>query len=559
MNFKLWLETDVKFWQDKIQSINRDFAFSEWFPKEGRIYLPFQPNVNGIDDDLSNYFKDHEYQIHDYQKGLLANKKGKLTRIIPVINKDEKEEEKRIQLQYSQKQISDAKYNQEMDMNKRYFNGLRTAYESSPFRVGLKNPYVVIITNTPEDIAGMSTNRGWTSCMNLKDGANRSSVWCELKNGGFVAYLCYSNDTNIDKPLARIHIRRFDNKKGQSIAIPEETIYGNEVQGFRDVVQKWIDSKQGRIRPGQYIRKGGMYSDTFGSANSRDSRKKRERDLRYTVVPSTAKGLFKLLDFYLAKGYEEFHAKSVFKVLDKLVLNDEQKQKLVNLVKDKFPSYKNKLFQKYPELLTPEDFKKMDHYNRLKTLELKKDDPRYAEAQKEMAIQKFMSLDINDPNLEINKKDRNEIQGTSEITDKIRDLGDVGQLPEAVIRKVVEFAEQVMERYKSELNGLVKNPNSNVFKEFPTSVLSTVIHAFQQAHADTPIVIKFYHKLLPYWDALGGAFGNLGTAIGFLGINGQSFLPFLKEKLKERESERLLWIIDSIENGKGFSQKYAFN
>ena len=70
-------------------------------------------------------------------------------------------------------------------------------------------------------------------------------------------------------PIARIHIRRFDNKKGESVAVPEESIYGQDMPEFLETVKKWLDSKQGPLAPGAYCRRGGGYSDTFG-----DERKK---------------------------------------------------------------------------------------------------------------------------------------------------------------------------------------------------------------------------------------------------------------------------------------------
>ena len=53
--------------------------------------------------------------------------------------------------------------------------------------------------------------------------------------------------------------------------MPEESVYGNEVEGFSEAVQAWLDSKQGRIRAGHYQRRGGWYSDTYGSADPDDS------------------------------------------------------------------------------------------------------------------------------------------------------------------------------------------------------------------------------------------------------------------------------------------------
>ncbi|MFQ5788683.1 MAG: hypothetical protein ACE5H1_11970 [Thermodesulfobacteriota bacterium] len=62
--------------------------------------------------------------------------------------------------------------------------------------------------------------------------------------------------------MARIAIKRFVNKNGDSIALPEDSVYGNEIPGFLEEVKRWLNSKQ-NINPGVYQRKGGEYSDTF--------------------------------------------------------------------------------------------------------------------------------------------------------------------------------------------------------------------------------------------------------------------------------------------------------
>ena len=53
MNFEQWLlliETNVKNWEDEIKSSSygRSFAFENWFPKEGRVYIPFESEEERI-------------------------------------------------------------------------------------------------------------------------------------------------------------------------------------------------------------------------------------------------------------------------------------------------------------------------------------------------------------------------------------------------------------------------------------------------------------------------------------------------------------------------------
>ena len=72
-----------------------------------------------------------------------------------------------------------------------------------------------------------------------------------------------SSDKDVENPHARILIRRFSNKEGDSVAMPEDQVYGNDIRGFEEIVGDWIDSKQSNIKPGNYERGGMPYSDTF--------------------------------------------------------------------------------------------------------------------------------------------------------------------------------------------------------------------------------------------------------------------------------------------------------
>ena len=56
---------------------------------------------------------------------------------------------------------------------------------------------------------GMSTDRNWSSCMNLDGGCNRSTVFKQVQYGGMCAYLIKEDDKNIEEPIARIAIKRF--------------------------------------------------------------------------------------------------------------------------------------------------------------------------------------------------------------------------------------------------------------------------------------------------------------------------------------------------------------
>lgn len=62
MRFKLWLETNVSKWQSQINQINRKFAFTNWFPPDGKV-IPFKFK-QAVDEDILKHF---ENKIVDYK------------------------------------------------------------------------------------------------------------------------------------------------------------------------------------------------------------------------------------------------------------------------------------------------------------------------------------------------------------------------------------------------------------------------------------------------------------------------------------------------------------
>jgi hypothetical protein len=111
-------------------------------------------------------------------------------------------------------------------------------------REGTKNQYVVVISRHPYDIAGMSTDRGWTSCMNLKTGVNRRYVPLDVKHGSVVAYVTTADDKNLNNPTGRVLIKPFYNtysSENQVLFGIEDRIYGTNVDGFLSIVIDWVN------------------------------------------------------------------------------------------------------------------------------------------------------------------------------------------------------------------------------------------------------------------------------------------------------------------------------
>lgn len=93
---------------------------------------------------------------------------------------------------------------------------------------------MIVITKNPMDIVNQSTDRRWTSCMNLTKGEHRDYVPEDIKHGTIMAYLTDKSDVTIRRPLARLSIKPYVGAfKGKVLLNVGETcynvLYGNFV------------------------------------------------------------------------------------------------------------------------------------------------------------------------------------------------------------------------------------------------------------------------------------------------------------------------------------------
>lgn len=117
----------------------------------------------------------------------------------------------------------------------------------------------VVISRHPYDIMGMSFDRGWTSCMNLEDGSNRSYLTKDIKAGTIVAYVVKDNDKNINSPIARIAIKPYVNKT-HSILVPSQ-MYGSAGDEFTNIVNRFCHFANSHAPSGIYNLANGLYND----------------------------------------------------------------------------------------------------------------------------------------------------------------------------------------------------------------------------------------------------------------------------------------------------------
>ena len=109
--------------------------------------------------------------------------------------------------------------------------------------------FVMVLSRHPYDMAGMSTGRGWISCMNLEFGSYKEYVKTSMMSGGMIAYLCKPDDTtdlvdskgkhhknnkiNVQHPLGRCLVKPFWKSTDEDLDFEEpnfilrcSTVYG---------------------------------------------------------------------------------------------------------------------------------------------------------------------------------------------------------------------------------------------------------------------------------------------------------------------------------------------
>ena len=175
--------------------------------------------------------------------------------------------------------------------------------------------FEICITYNPYDIAGMSTDRNWTSCMELDKGVKRFTPLLQVQYGGMCTYLISADDKNIEQPFARIAIKRFISRKDSSkfIFLAEKTIYGDidlakELNFQKELIE--ILEKSNELTTdisGNYFRDDkNSYSDTYNSENhlyftNKDIEGFSENQFKHYIAKSTENVPCKLIKHFIQK------------------------------------------------------------------------------------------------------------------------------------------------------------------------------------------------------------------------------------------------------------------
>jgi hypothetical protein len=135
-------------------------------------------------------------------------------------------------------------------------------FKNDPIRAS-NGEFLIVISRHPYDVAGSSTDRSWTSCMDLglkrinypknkkNEGVNRRFVSADITEGTLVAYVVTKNElfkgvggedkVKLQKPLSRILIKPNESKVGKLYSIG--MMYGSSYPEFYQKVKEWITEK----------------------------------------------------------------------------------------------------------------------------------------------------------------------------------------------------------------------------------------------------------------------------------------------------------------------------
>lgn len=138
-------------------------------------------------------------------------------------------------------------------------------FASDPIRAAKKGGKL-IVTRSKEGVAGMSTDKGWESCMNLSDGCNRHYVPKDLEHGTLTAYLVKSGDEQkLDNPIGRVNLKPFHSSDDHIIMRPEKSIYGTLPRSAHKAITNWAKSVYPEKEDKIYVKNPSLYNDDGNS------------------------------------------------------------------------------------------------------------------------------------------------------------------------------------------------------------------------------------------------------------------------------------------------------
>lgn len=300
---------------------------SHVFPKgQDRIEIPLEMEEKPAvpHPAVKEHLENNGYTINDYKAGFATDKYGRSVSIGKILNKTKAPAE-----------VTDA-----------FMNDPQRAASS------IAQPKIVI-SRHPHDVAGMSTDRGWRSCMemggpNTAGGINQRFLQHDIQNGTHVAYLVRPDDNDIKKPMARIALKPFHSD--------DENVVKSWMASLDDNPENWLkpspsfqgDNPHTILRPESRVYGIGARGDDYdNSASGVDS-----------SIVSSFKNTIKN---WTSKNFPMKDDVSTY-TKNENVYNDDGKSTIVPFEKginSTNPKHIASAFEDHPEKITPEHIDKI--------------------------------------------------------------------------------------------------------------------------------------------------------------------------------------------------------
>lgn len=211
--------------------------------------------------------------------------------------------------------------------------------------------FFVVISRHPYDVAGMSSDRNWTSCMNLgmkaieykekgkqDQGINARYVPNDIREGSIVAYLVADEDRHpngklaIRRPLSRILMKpHVNNDDSKDFAYSKGRSYGVTNEAFNDFITVWLTSEVNNDTKGKsYTVAPGLYNDADTPVNFKKDKRKSSapsiaffNELGYARnVPDKYHNMFTVNSAYGYGGGEGFEIQIRFDLPENMKIHD---------------------------------------------------------------------------------------------------------------------------------------------------------------------------------------------------------------------------------------------
>ncbi len=267
----------------------RNLPDANSFGQRERVYLPFFPEESYVEseikDEIAPVLVDNGYELENYRLGLAKDPYKRSVKLGKALIKIGRQD-------------------------------LLNLFKDDPTRKTIKAPkeMLLVFSKSKIDIAGMSTGRGWRSCMNLDDGVNKRYVSCDIQEGSIICYLIKKDDIKIENPTGRVLIKPYINMffPDDVVYVPDPSEYGTPPKNFKSTVDKIMMEIQPE-KTGIYRRALSLY----------DEKKKDVRKGIIDVSPGKIKGTVNQRTFDALLGKNPPTGKEdIESMLDELIITN---------------------------------------------------------------------------------------------------------------------------------------------------------------------------------------------------------------------------------------------